>query len=481
MKIRLNVDNPKRIPNKGVLFINVVILIFISICCKLLLTYNSGSYFNWESMLGWSAICMLSIQLISLLSVGIKIIDVQVFFLIFFYLFMYGQIILKGVLKIDKIESTGYMQTLMDSRYTDQNMVYSAVFILCCIQGFVCGFLMKPSTSPKYTLKDSSNILFYTGIGILILAVPCQLVYCFQMIEVAQSQSSYEFISSSTGLIDDFAHFTVPGFICLIFSKKLSKTRLNVLMVVLIGYYVIVMICTGDRRYQVVSIIVLVLAYIKINQIKFSYKYIPLGFMAIWCLNLLKVLRNIRYGGLVTVGDFLTTYAADIFSLGGGVIEQTLYEFGGSFYTVCLGLKFVPEVIDYRYGTTILSGIIGIIPLGFLYNQSGIFTYGRIAEELMDLGNTTVGSSVMQDLYTNFGWTGGIIVAIVCGLIISKIFEVDKKGLESGLYWVRYYTLFYAVIHIPRASFTEVIRTGIWGVAFLYLMYGLVKDTIRIK
>lgn len=481
-KIRLSISKAGSVKKtKAIFFLNILILVFISLLSILAIKYDIGNYSNWETILGWSAICLLVVQIISLLLVDINFTDVQFFFLLFFYLFMFGQIILKGVLGVDTIESTGHVQTLMDSRYTDQNMMYSAIFILCCIQGLVCGFLAKPSPMPQVAEMSSSNTLLYTGIGILLFAVPCQLLYCIQMISVAQTSASYEYLSSSTGLIDDFANFTVPGFICLFFSKKLSKCKLTILMLLLVVYYAVVMICTGDRRYQVVSIIVLALAYIKINRIKFSYKYVPLIVVAIWGLNLLTVLRNIRYGGLVSIGEFFTNYASDVFSLGGGVIGQTLYEFGGSFYTVCLALKFVPEMITFRFGTTILSGIISIIPLGFFYQQSAIYSYGRIAQDLMDLGNTTVGASVMQDFFTNFGWSGGIIATFFLGLIISRLFRVTDKGIKSGLYWVKYYTLFYALIHLPRASFTEVIRTGVWGIAFLYLVYGFARYICRGK
>lgn len=465
----------KRSKNNIILLINILILLFVSIMGIYIAGDSLKINSNWEKILGWSALGLVVIQALSLHLVKIKFTEIQFFLLLFFYLFMFGQIILKGVLGVDAIESTGHIQTLMDSRYSDENMIQSAVFILCCIQGIVCGFLVNPRPMPRMTFVSSSNVLFYTGIGILLLAVPCQLVYCLRMIKTAQYSASYEALISSVGLVDDFANFTIPGFLCLIFSGKITKNKMNILLLVLLGYYAIVMICTGDRRYQVVSVMVLFLAYIRKNEIKFSFKYIPLMIIGIWGLNLLKILRNIRYGGLVSVSDFFIKYAADIFSLSGGVVEQTLYEFGGSFYTVCLGLKFVPEIISHRFGTTIISGIISILPLGFLYNSSNIFKYGRIAQDLMDLGKTTVGASVIQDFYTNFGWCGGIIAAVVCGIIINKLFSPNKMNLQDGIYWVKYYTLFYALIHLPRASFTEVIRTAVWGVTILYVVRAIVK------
>ena len=87
----------------------------------------------------------------------------------------------------------------------------------------------------------------------------------------------------------------------------------------------------------------------------------------------------------------------------------------------------------------------------------------------MSVGATTVGASIFADFYGNFGFVGGIIGAGVIGVILVRLFYAKIDKLSIGYFNARYYILFYALIHIARASFTEVIRTTAWGLLVMYV------------
>ncbi|GAB1475508.1 hypothetical protein MASR2M70_03400 [Bacillota bacterium] len=67
-----------------------------------------------------------------------------------------------------------------------------------------------------------------------------------------------------------------------------------------------------------------------------------------------------------------------------------------------------------------------------------------------------MGASIIGDLYGNFGWFS-LIMAIIFGAITSKIFKFGNNE-ENRLYCAKYYSLFYILINLVRASFFEIFR-----------------------
>lgn len=427
---------------------------------------------NWEQQIGYLALVLMANQIICLWNCGCRFTGFEMWFIIFFYLFMFGQVILKGVFGVSEIESTGYTQTIMDPRYNDPLMYKSAIFILCCIQAVACGLIRKKNDfAARINRKDVSSRLYKTGIVLLLIGIPCHLWYSVDMIVQAQAGSSYDAIEEGIGLIDDFANFLVPGILCIIFSNKVGALKMKVIIAGVLAYLALIMITTGDRRYQTVTIIVLILAYMRSTNTRFSLKQIWLIAAAVILLNGFVVLRNIRTTSLVSAGDFFATYGKNLFVFNNNVLYQTLYEFGVSFYTVCLAIKNIPARLSFRFGATLISGGLTIIPVGFVYQEWDLYTFGRIAPKLMQLGRTSVGGSMIADAFGNFGWLGGIVFSFFIGVFFRKVLTFKHNSKDIGLQFAKYYTIFYACIHLVRASFSEIIRTIVWGVGVLYLVY----------
>ena len=267
----------------------------------------------------------------------------------------------------------------------------------------------------------------------------------------------------------------IYGLVCLFFSGKIDKKKSKIILLVSIAYLLFVMIITGDRRYQIVGIITLFLSYVKIYDIKIfvGIKGLFTALFSYFILGLFYLIREIRSSSLFGLVSFIETYNKVLFNFDTNIISQTFYEFGGSFYTVCLAFKYVPSLVNYKYGGTIFSGILSIIPFGFLIKDSELFLNGRLASELMSIGNTTVGGSVYADLFGNFGLIGGIIAAFVLGIIFNNLFYTKTRNNMDCYYLARYYILFFALLHLVRASFTEVIRTSVWGLFALFVIYKL--------
>ena len=186
---------------------------------------------------------------------------------------------------------------------------------------------------------------------------------------------------------------------------------------------------------------------------------------------LFVVLREIRQGNMVSLSVFITSYGLRLFDFSNTIFE-TLNEFGTSFYTVCLGFKGFPDLFPFRYGSTLLSGLIGVIPLGPLYTNSYIYRYGRVVEVVNTYFGTHPGGSIYEDMYTNFSYFAYILL-IFFGYFTSNLIFKDSNDNRKKM--IRYYILFYALIHLCRASFTEVIRTSVWGLIIPLFIYKLIS------
>lgn len=438
-------------------------------------SYNKIVGASWVSIVGWLSVIMLFHQMVCLKWTGRSLVSFEAMFLIFSYLFMFGQIILVGVFGVEQIDALGYERSILDARYDSQTMYQAALLVLLFIQMIYLGMI---SCTPKNSMEEDKGIdkrLYTAGIVLLVIGIPCHVINSGSMIIYAQALGSYDAIVDQAGLIDDLSNLMIYGLLCILFSNQLSKSKIRMVIIASSIYLVIVMMLTGDRRYQIVSIIVLCLAYAKSTRMKFSLNILWVAGAGILFLNLFYVMREIRTDNLTSLGNVLSIYFEKLIDPETNIITQTLYEFGGSFYTVCLAIRYVPEYLPYRFGSTILSGIISIIPAGFLYQNSELFQHGRLAAHLMEIGKTTVGGSVYADLFGNFGLVGGAIFALVIGVLFAQLFnKKSSRKTTSGYFNASYFILFFALIHLTRASFTEVIRTGVWGLASLYLAYHLI-------
>ena len=111
-----------------------------------------------------------------------------------------------------------------------------------------------------------------------------------------------------------------------------------------------------------------------------------------------------------------------------------------------------------------------IIPVGFLYQNWEIVKFGGIASAVERFSGSAIGGAMIGDLYGNFGYAGGIICALLVGIIIRKMISFrNEKNIDIES--VKYFTLFYTLIHLARASFSEVIRTTVWCIGIVYLVY----------
>lgn len=454
--------------------IDAIILLFWSIALAMVVYFMYHAKFDrnkWYVEIAVFAFVQMLLQIIFMLKRSIKLYDFRMWFIVLSYLFMFGKQFLATILSDSKYHGVVIFQRL----YKADTMYHASLYIILCIQVIFFGFfIFKEKADFFESVQDEpvNNTLYITGIVLTIISFSCALITDVSNIFAIQSSRSYSDISGGTGLTDDFGLLLAPSILHLLFCGKLSKQKSFLLLIVVSLYYFLVMALTGDRRYPIIALIVLFLAYMHIYNFKFKFKHFVYILLSFVILNFFVVLREIRHGNMVSLGEFIITYGLRLFDFS-ETISETLNEFGTSFYTVCLGFMGFPDLFPFRYGCTLLSGFIGVIPLGPLYTNSYTYRYGRVVEIVNSYYGTHPGGSVYEDMYTNFGFIAYLIM-IVFGYFISKLFFKDFNDKRKKM--IRYYILFYALIHLCRASFTEVIRTAVWGLIIPLLIYNFISS-----
>lgn len=429
---------------------------------------------QWSEIVTLIAIALLLIQIISLKLKGIEYTDFRLWFLILTYLFMFGRVFLHAL----NLDENIFWNLIM--RYPEIDMFRASMFILCSIQSIFIGFVIKDCKKNNklkvklYKLKPDFNI-YKAGIILLIFSLPFRLITDINWIIQTQGAGSYSAIQSGSGLSDDFAFLFLPSIILLICSGKLNKSKSNILVSVVIIYFIIVMILTGDRRYPVTAILALVLCYLKYYNLRISFvKTVLLGYIALTMLNLFTVVREVRHDELTSLFDFILNYWSKIF-FNTNTVYETLAEFGLTFFSVVHIFMYVPYIIPFQRGFTFVATIPSILPIGWLFRD--FFSKSSVSGIINPQAGASVGASLIGDLYANFGWYA-LGAGIIVGIIFNKIFNVSNEK-NIRLKYVQYFSLFYILINLVRATFFEVFRSAIMVYFVPMLIIWIVKNMSR--
>lgn len=426
---------------------------------------------KWSQPATIMSLVYAGIIILSFAVLKIKIYDFQFVFIILLYLFMYGRIWL-NYLNMD------------DDLYWSLHVIFSknvllkaSLYVSCAVTAVFTGLITKYGVSKKdYRIDEQSinnnsktSFLYSASLLLLLVGVPCRLFMDLKSVVEAQNAGgTYLGLSDYTGIIDDLAVLFIPGLLCLM-ERKNRRERFAIAVIV-IAYSVLVMILTGDRRYYVSGILAIgfYVAYKEREGFK-RHKVLALFtvLLSLIFLNLLQIIREIRAGNLVSVTEFIGTYGYRMFDFS-TLVFDVLGEFGISFYSVCNIVENIPKALPYQYGLTFARTIPSFLPVGFLFGD--FFLYANPSSIINVSNGRYLGSTLIGDMYANFGFVFGIVFCFAFSALLSFIFKKCKR-CNGGLHLIMYYSLFYFLINLTRCSVFESYRETIWTCLILYLIY----------
>lgn len=449
--------------------IHITILNLVNYCLLIIITFlaisisNLKIYGNIEEILpviGYVSFGLMLYQIITMRNNGIGIFDFRLWFIILSYLFCFGRIYANIL---------GYDNIFYNVRYTYQIdvIVETGCFIICSIHALYIGMIsykFSISDEPNRQIRDNKEIesfdkrVYVIGTILILISFPFRLYIDAISIIVAQTTGSYNSLFSiSTGRSYNFALLFVPGMCYVIASKKLSIRVAKYITYITIGYFVLTMIFTGDRRYQVISCICLMLVFLRSYEINvIRPRNIIWGALILLFLSMLYQLRKIRENDLTNISNFINILVEGIGSY--NPILETLTEFGITFYSIAGIVKNIPYNIPFQCGKGFFGALLSILPIGSAYQD--FFASVSISRTINELEGKPVGASLIGDFYANYGWWS-IPLMVIFGYLLCKItLPKSKKGKFYDI--ANYYSIVYIFFNLVRSSFYETVRPSFY-------------------
>ena len=445
---------------RAIILLNVAY--FFVLLLYFYLHFNSFDNNNWANSVTPFIIVGLALNAGYFLLHRIRIFDYRFVFIVLSYLFMFGRVFYAWLGK--EYVASWWLQDY----FLPSAMYHACAYILISVQACFIGFFaIKNKQSHKDFLAESSlfvrvaksetRSLFISAIVVLCIGLPSRLFMDFRAIWYSSQTGWYEAGGGVVGFIDDFAFFFIPGIFLLLESFESDKKKKIIIFLVFI-YFFVVMILTGDRRYYVSGLLALGCYYLfRLNKKRSIIFYLFVIFVCIFTLNLIEIVRHNRYGGITSLGIFLSNNFLKLFDFS-NTFDDVFTEFGISFYSVVVAVNYVPnKLLTFQYGKTFIYALLSIIPLGG-YLAGDFSSPSDYINERVDL---PLGGTFFGDLYINFGYTFGIVFAFLIAFLIGKYFtSLSRK--RSGIGIAYYFSSFYILINLVRATFYEVARPLVW-------------------
>jgi len=445
--------------------INIVLLI-----ASIIEAFSSKSIQNdnWAEVAFYLSIICISVNVLTMISLKVRISDFRIPFTVLTYLFMYGRIWLHYL----NLDSEIFW--VLHKFFLYDNLQLSSLYVVACTQALFIGLFIKESLISKeeYVLSNDANygsgMLSSTGYLLLMIGIPCRLITDINSIMSTATTGNYNSITIQTGLVDDFAHLLIPGLLCLLEAKPKIRKPLIIIIAV---YYIAMMSVTGDRRYYVAGLLAIVAYYLSKREERIRpIRAIGIIALGVIFLNFLEIIRVMRLGGLGSVLSFASKYGTDLFVFD-NLLYDVLAEFGISFYSVVNIVSNIPGYMPFQYGATLLRCIPSVLPIGSFFGD--FFDKASPSTLINKYTGYPVGATMFGDLYANFSiW--GILVCVLLGLVIYSIFEKRKKSTHP-LRTVLYYTSYYILINMVRCTFFEIFRAYIWCIYIPIIIYSLIN------
>lgn len=460
---------------------------FLSISIQILYMLCFGFFFFSSKMRGeliYDYIDTLFPWIIGLIGVNIltfrltnfSIYDFGMWFIIMSYLFMFG------IVFTQKFDFTSTLLWNPISNYTREQLFTSLSFAILCIISFSIGytFLYKNTKNEVElqvnTVEEKPNYnMFYIGVVLFSIGFFSRVYTDMNIIKNTLMYNSYSayVLASSSGILDDFVVFFIPGIAFLVFSNVLTKKKGNFFIFFALIYFFITMSLTGSRKIQIFSILDLLLIYLASQKGKIKIRRIFFTVLiGILLLNLMVTIRDNRFD----ISSILPIYFENLMTgkLFATLLGEILTETGITLYSITNIIRCVPDIFSYQYGMTFIKTIPSVLPIGWLltdfFNSVSSTTY--INKYL----NLPVGSSLFGDFYWNFGLIGGIIASFIFGLLICilirKIDTVTQKGKAI------YFSLFGYLIILVRAELFDVFRSIVY-ICVLSAIVNRLVDRVR--
>ncbi len=422
------------------------------------------------------------LQIITIRITGNRLFSFFTAFIIFLYLFHFGEAITGSFYSDINFDFPNYILHYMtDKTIAWETLICSLAFICVTFSGGIL-FYTSCANTPKFVDKEEIDdeqvleyrICKYMGYLLFAISTPLKLYFDIKQLLAAASGGYYaarnvESFSGVFSCIANFWYVSIPLIYLTIKSKKIRKIFVSLL----IGYICLTML-TGNRGRQVVNLIAIFLVIHHSSEKKLNVgkiiKWCFIVFIALVFLNLVFDIRkyNLSYF-LANFGQFVEE------ALEKNVLVETCHNFGSSIFTPYLVIEGYGTDYTPFFGETYLKSFVSVVP-DFLHafkdiNNQAIFSRVLNTKHL-------IGGSFIAEAYYNFGklcYAFAFLFGVIY-LKISNALYIAVKRRNLGKVCILYPFLAYSLWWV-RDTVGGVTRPIVW----LLIIYILISHAPEVR
>ena len=408
--------------------------------------------------------------------IGVRIFSFSCLFVIFNYIFHFGEILLYSIGQEDY-----NVWNVFDKAHSI--MDYNTAAILCLwvsgftVTGILFAYRFRDATSigsilPMEDVDTQISKVFNMGLILfLICAIPTIVQQVNRVSYVLEGGKYLETrtLDAQLGFFEVFTRFFPFAIMMLLIGAQQNKMLAKTIYILAVAYECICMI-SGNRSLQIIGI--LIYSYIYFNTAsKITLKKLILigciGYVGLAVLNVIMRIRN-----------FGATNFDVIELISDGIKEMPIFavigEFGGTLLTVEFSVHDFPDFVPFKYGISYLAGLTSIYPnTGGLLPSQVIKEYVYMYSFATNTMKYTLGGSYIGELFVNFGWLS-IVLSVFVGVFIGKTCKKLQNCFIAGN-WISIVPLlpiFYFGLLWVRGYFYSFIFTSFWLLIFCKLYKG---------
>lgn len=265
-------------------------------------------------------------------------------------------------------------------------------------------------------------------------------------------------------IVNILSQYFIPGVLCLLLVET-SKSRRR-LYVFLLVFEMCFWLYTGGRSNGVIIAAILLMYYhICVKPIRFNQAVI-VAVAGFFFVSLLGVIAETRSDSDADLSEAISKGFGD-----SNAFYAAVSEMGFSQYPMTATMELIPEMYDYRYGSSYFYALTSVIPnLGF-WDLHPAMKYGNMNAWLQNAMNLNFGPgySIVAEAYANFG-NFGFLVMLLLGYCYGLIFNVNERNRKNPLLLVLSFIFCFLVIKTVRNSFLATVRSLFYYILPIYLI-----------
>lgn len=414
-------------------------------------------------------------QLLTLKICGCRICSFFSAFIILFYIFHMGQVVMLGIFPNYEYEYVNYITTYMHNSTIAKDTI---IMCIVCINAFFFGGII--ATGKNVIIEASGEKqknLFHSGKWMFLLLFPFRFYTDLMQVIAALSgnySSTFDVSLIGGGVTSALAsiwYISLPLYYLELESKNRKKYIFFVVCYLAFG------MLSGARGHAVIGLLGLMLVVIlkkNILPIRKIIFYILLGLLGLLLLDLVFDMRG------VGVSEFFSNIGYYISkALQNNIILETIGSFGETIFTPYLVLCGYGTLFSPWFGECFVKSIVSIVP--DLFDWFADINNQAIFQKMLHSAHT-IGGSFAADMYYNFGdlyWLGSAIIGFIYARYSLKVSFAIKN---ANYYYVYKYIPFLCLsLWWIRDSIGNMTRILVWTLLILYILNNIFKTSRRYK